>query len=629
MERKLVAVLAADVVGYSRLMERDEEGTLAALKAHRAVLIDPKIAEHHGRIVKLSGDGILVEFASLIDAVRCAVEIQNGMARRNADVPKDLRIVFRVGINLGDVIVEGDDIYGDGVNVAARLEALAEPGGICISGTSHDMIQGRIDVPFRDLGAHEVKNIARPVRIWAWGEEAAAAGTDYPGARSRKPSIAVLPFTNMSGDTEQEYFADGITEDIITDLSKVSGLFVVARNSTFTYKGKAIKVQQVSRDLDVRHVLEGSVRKAMNRVRITAQLIDGASGGHLWAERYDRDFTDIFGVQDEIAHSIVDALKVRLLPQESQAIRKVPTTNVEAYQFYLRGRQFFGQHSKRSYAVARRMFERAIALDPDYAHAHAGIADCDAFRFLNYNLEVSIDSVFSASARALELDPDLAEAHASRGLALSIKEQHEEAEREFRRALRSDPDLFEGHYFYAQACVRQGRHDRAATHFERAAEVAPDDFQSLMLLGCAYRALGREGDAAIADRRCFERAERELERHPENTRAAYVGALSLVSMGESGRAREWAERALWIDPEDFLVLYNVACVHARLGEREMALDFLERALPRAHSELAAWLRNDSDLDSVRDDPRFQALSRTSGGAGAEDAQQPNGKIGPV
>ena len=326
------------------------------------------------------------------------------MTRRNAEVPKAQRVTLRMGINHGDVIIEGDDIYGDGVNVAARLQAIAEPGGICLSGTSYDTIQDRLNVPFRDLGFHEVKNIARPVRVWAWGEDAATfEACSGQQQRAGRPSVAVLPFTNMSGDAEQDYFADGISEDIITDLSKVSGLFVVARNSAFTYKGKSVKVQQVSRDLDVRYVLEGSVRKANSRVRISAQLVDGNSGGHLWADRYDRDLTDIFGVQDEIAHSIVDALKVRLLPQESRAILKVPTTNIEAYQFYLRGRQFLNRCSVRSYEVARRMFARAIEIDPGYAQAHAGIADSDAFRCL-IDSDVSLDAILAASARALELD---------------------------------------------------------------------------------------------------------------------------------------------------------------------------------------------------------------------------------
>ncbi|MEE9210059.1 MAG: adenylate/guanylate cyclase domain-containing protein, partial [Kiloniellales bacterium] len=344
MERRLAAILAADVVGYSRLMGEDEAGTLARLQAHREALIDPKIAEHHGRLVKLMGDGALVEFASVVDAVECAVEIQRAMAGRQEGVPQDKRIEFRIGINIGDVIVEGEDIYGDGVNVAARLEGLAEPGGICISRAARDQIRDKLDFELEDLGEHEVKNIARPIRVFRVRTEAdagAAVGSTRPSGRKfgrwpvaaalviaaaagaalwqfqprapaptpeavrqqaaavrvpDRPSIAVLPFTNMSGDPEQEYFSDGITEDIITDLSKVSGLFVVARHSSFTYKGKAVRVQDVGRDLGVRHVLEGSVRKAGGRVRITAQLIDAASGDHVWAERYDRDLTDVFAV---------------------------------------------------------------------------------------------------------------------------------------------------------------------------------------------------------------------------------------------------------------------------------------------------------------------------------------------
>ncbi|MFQ5973771.1 MAG: adenylate/guanylate cyclase domain-containing protein, partial [Alphaproteobacteria bacterium] len=302
MERRLAAILAADVVGYSRLIHADEEGTLAALMGHREELIDPNIAEHGGRIVKTTGDGLLVEFPSVVEAVRCAVEVQQGMAGRNAGLPDDERVVFRVGVNLGDVIAEEDDLYGDGVNVAARLEGLAPPGGICISRAARDQVRDRLEYEFHDLGEVEVKNIPRPVRVFqvALGDMAVArapaassAGPVEP-ADADKPSIVVLPFDNMSRDPEQEYFSDGITEDIITDISKISGLFVIARNSAFVYKDKTFNVPDVCRELGVKFALEGSIRKAGNRVRITAQLIDGSSGGHLWAERYDRDLTDIF-----------------------------------------------------------------------------------------------------------------------------------------------------------------------------------------------------------------------------------------------------------------------------------------------------------------------------------------------
>jgi adenylate cyclase len=323
LERRLAAILAADVAGYSRLMGADEAGTLAALKAHRAELTDVKIAEHRGRVVKLTGDGMLVEFPSVVNAVTCAAEIQGKMRERNAGVPESRRIEFRIGVNIGDVIVEGDDIYGDGVNVAARLEGIAKPGGIALSGTVRDHLGNRLDLAFEDIGEQVLKNINRPVRVFRVALD--AVSPDGPKIAQRfegnKPSIAVLPFTNMSGDPEQEYFTDGITEDLITDLSKVSGLSVIARNSVFTYKGKHADVQEVGRRFNVMTVLEGSVRKAGNRVRINAQLVDARDGTHLWADRYDRDLTDIFALQDEITKAIVEQLKVKLPPRRKRSRR--------------------------------------------------------------------------------------------------------------------------------------------------------------------------------------------------------------------------------------------------------------------------------------------------------------------
>ena len=361
MERRLSAIMAADVVGYSRLMSANEVGTLTALKDHRAQLIDPKIAQHQGRIVKLTGDGMLVEFPSVVNAVECACTIQREMRTRNADVPGERRIEFRVGINLGDVIVDDDDIFGDGVNVASRIEGIAKPGGVAVSGAVRDNIGNKLDLVFEDMGEQELKNIGLPVRVYdvilAAGSETASQVDESND--SEKPSIAVLPFNNMSGDGEQEYFSDGITEDIITDLSKVSGLFVVGRNTSFTYKGKAIQLQQVAAELGVKFLLEGSVRKAGQRVRVTGQLIDGSSGGHLWADRYDRDLTDIFAIQDEITTAIVDQLKIRLLPKEKKAIERAPTVNVEAYNYYLKGRQLFHAFTKSYLILAKEMFARA------------------------------------------------------------------------------------------------------------------------------------------------------------------------------------------------------------------------------------------------------------------------------
>jgi adenylate cyclase len=613
MERRLTAILAADVVGYSRLMGANESGTLAALKALQTDFIDGKIAEHQGRIVKLTGDGMLVEFPSVVNAVSCAAEVQRGMRDRNAGVPQERRIEFRIGVNLGDVIVEGDDIFGDGVNVAARLESIAKPGGITISGSVRDHVGNRLDLAFEDMGEQALKNIERPIHVYSvsLGKPAARDTKDATLARQEqpeRPSIAVLPFNNMSGDPEQEYFSDGITEDIITDLSKVSGLFVVARNTAFTYKGKPVKVQQVGQELGVTFILEGSVRKAGPRVRVTGQLISSRDGGHVWADRYDRDLTDIFAIQDEITHAIVDQLKVKLLPQEKKSIAQAPTDNIEAYTFYLRGRQFMQRHSKSNYQLARRMFAKAVELDPLYGRAYAGIADCDSFLFLHYHLDAGIDTILAMAAKALDLDDQLAEAHASRGLALSLGKRYEEATAEFERAITLDPNSFEAHYFYGRACVTQGRLERAATLFERAAENKPDDYQSLSLLIQVYRSLGRRGECESAARRAIERAKSELTLHPENARPAYLGAAALVEVGDHDRAREWASRALFIDPDDVLTQYNVACVYSLLGDIEQAFDLLDRLLPNAGYELKhGWIEHDSDLDPLRNHPRYQKI----------------------
>src|SRR6266702_130481 len=335
VERRLAAILAADVAGYSRLIGADEEGTLAALRALRRELVDPGIAEHRGRIVKTTGDGLLVEFASVVDAVRCAVALQRGMALRNDGVAKERRIAFRIGINLGDIIIDEHDIYGDGVNVAARLEALAEPGGICVSRVVRDQVRDKVDFGFEDLGEQQVRNIARPVRVYRI-PLAETGRPEAPLPLPDKPSLAVLPFQNMTGDAEQNYFVDGIVEEITTAISRLPWLFVIARNSSFTYKGRAVDVKQVARELGVRYVLEGSVRKAGNRVRITGQLIDTASGAHIWADRFDGALDDIFELQDEVASNVVGAIEAKLRQSEIERASRKPTASLGAYDLYLR-----------------------------------------------------------------------------------------------------------------------------------------------------------------------------------------------------------------------------------------------------------------------------------------------------
>jgi TolB-like protein/class 3 adenylate cyclase/Tfp pilus assembly protein PilF len=378
VERRLAAVLAADVAGYSRLMGRDEEGTLVNLKSFRKTLVDPTVAAHRGRIVKTTGDGMLVEFASAVDAARCAVEVQRGMAGQNVDVPPDVRIEFRIGIHVGDIIIDDNDIFGDGVNIAARLEGIAEPGGVCISDDAQRQIRGKVDIAFEDMGPQTLKNIAEPMRAWRMqiGASAVASAsirlsveTTQSLALPDKPSIAVLPFQNMSGDPEQEYFADGMVEDIITALSRFKSLFVIARNSSFTYKGKTVDIKKVGRELGVRYVLEGSVRKAGNRVRITGQLIEAATGRHLWADKFDGALEDVFGLQDQITTSVVGLIAPTLEQAEIERAKQKPTDRLDSYDFYLRGMALANR--MRSLPEAREFFRKAFEQDPEYGAAYA------------------------------------------------------------------------------------------------------------------------------------------------------------------------------------------------------------------------------------------------------------------
>jgi adenylate cyclase len=538
MERRLAAIFAADVAGYSRLIGADEEGTLARLKAHRRELIDPTIAEHQGRIVKTTGDGVLAEFASPVKAVRCAIDVQHGMAGRNAGVPEGQRIEFRIGINLGDVIVEDDgDIYGDGVNVAARLENIAEPGAVYISRTVRDFVDGTPELVLEDLGERELKNIARPVQVFRIAPpQTAGAAQAGPPAVPHKPSIAVLPFTNMSGDAEQEYFSDGITEDLITDLSKISGLFIIARNSSFAYKRRSVKVQEIGRDLGVRFVLEGSIRKVGNRVRITAQLIDAGSGGHLWAERFDRELTDIFATQDEVVEKIVAALAVNLTQGEAQRLRRRGTASVEAYETWLRARELLSRSTREAIAQAKAMYRRAIEIDPNFAAPHAGLSLATISEYVSdwaADPQEALDEAERWARRALELDDQEPVSHMALGNVMLWRRNHEGALAEFGRMIALDPNFAQGHsatglalmyagraaealeafaiakrldphspsivlHFVAQANFSLGRYEAAAEHLlERIARTPATD-SSRMLLAACYGHRGRVDEARAA-----------------------------------------------------------------------------------------------------------------------------------
>jgi TolB-like protein/Tfp pilus assembly protein PilF len=383
VERRLAAILAADVAGYSRLTGLDEEGTHARLQDHLRCLVDPKITEHRGRVVKNTGDGLLAEFSSVVEAVRCAVDVQRGMAERNADVPQERRIEFRIGINVGDVMLDRGDIFGDGVNVAARLEGLAEPGGICVSGRVREDVEGKLEIAFESTGEQQLKNIARPVRVYRVRLSGAAPSSRPALPLPDRPSIAVLPFQNMSGDPEQEYFADGMVEEITTALSRFRQLFVIARNSSFTYKDRAVDVKQIGRELGVRYLLEGSVRKAGNRLRITAQLIDATTGAHLWADRFNGGLEDIFDLQDQVTENVVAAIAPKLEQAEIERAKRKPTGSLHAYDYYLRGRSIISDPTEKVIGEALALFNNAIGLDPDFASAYAWAAYCYVWRKVN------------------------------------------------------------------------------------------------------------------------------------------------------------------------------------------------------------------------------------------------------
>jgi adenylate cyclase len=505
LERRLAAILAADVAGYSRLMGADEEGTHERLKAHFRQLIDPKIKEHRGRIVKNTGDGLLAEFPSVVDAVRCAAEIQHGMIDRNADIPEDKRISFRIGINLGDVIVEPEDIFGDGVNIAARLEALAEPGGICISRTVRDHIGERLPYSFEDMGEQSVKNIARPVhayRIWFDREgKASPTGTlgavpKSPLAQPDKPSIAVLPFANISGDPEQEYFVDGMVEEIITALSRIRWLFVIARNSSFTYKGQAVDVKQVGRELGVRYVLEGSVRKAGNRVRITAQLIDTATGTHLWADRFDGSREDVFDLQDKVASSVAGVIEPALQTAETVRSAGRPTNDLTAYDLYLRAYAML-LSSARQIPEALRLMEQAIARDPHYGPALAYAAIC-CFRQVQdgRSEDPAADRLKGAdfARRALEVagdDPGIL-ANAAYALA-SFGEDIGAMMALVDRALALNPNYARGWLIKGFLCLLAGEPEAAIAHVETSLRLSPRARTGLAsyIIGAAHFISGR------------------------------------------------------------------------------------------------------------------------------------------
>jgi adenylate cyclase len=564
-ERRLAAVLAADMVGYSRLMEVDETGTLARLKTHRIELIDPAIAKNRGRIIKTTGDGMLVEFHSVTDAVLCAAEIQRRMTRRNVDVSPARWMQFRIGINLGDVIVEEDDIFGDGVNVAARLEMLAEPGGICVSGAVRDQVGQRLEeLEFEDLGNQSVKNIARPIRVFRvlLKQDPDTAPEDpkdaaVTTAMSKKPSIAVLPLVNMSGDPEQEFFADGLTEDIITELSRFHDLLVISRNSTFVYKGKAVKVQEVAREFGVDYLLEGSVRKAGDRIRVTVQLIDAETDRHIWAERYDRELADIFSIQDEMTRAIVATLPGRVEAATHNRATRKPTDNMAAYECVLTAKVLHHRSTREDNAEAQRLLDRALALDPNYAHAHAWKA-CVLGQTWGYGWCADRDATFQQVAAeveiALALDDNDSDVHRILAAINLTRNDFDKAAYHQERALALNPN-------YDLVVVQQGelltwlgRPEEGIDWIKKAMRLNPyhpERFWSH--LGRACYCAEKYAEAAEA----FSRITR-----PDHTHHAFLAA-TFSQMGNGVAAAAHAAEVLKREPK-FSVAVYLATQHYKL-----------------------------------------------------------------
>jgi TolB-like protein/class 3 adenylate cyclase len=555
VERRLAAILAADVAGYSRLMGADEENTLAQLKAIRKILFDPKIAEHRGRIVKTTGDGLLVEFGSAVDGARCAIEVQRAMAGQNADLPRDKRIEFRIGIHVGDIIIDDNDIFGDGVNIAARLEGIAESGGVCISDDAQRQIRGKVDIGFDDMGSQKLKNIVEPMRAWRMkiGNAAASvlqtdvsAGSSQPLALPDRPSIAVLPFQNMSGDPEQEYFADGMVEDIITALSRFKSLFVIARNSSFTYKGKPVDIKQVGRELGVRYVLEGSVRKAGNRVRITGQLIEATTGRHLWADRFDGALEDVFGLQDQITTSVIGLIAPTLEQAEIERAKQKPTDRLDSYDFYLRGMALVNRRA--SLSAARGFFRNAFEQDPEYGAAYAMAAwtllGQQAISGIPLTAEMRADGIRLAQIGSrVGSDDALALARCSHVLTY-LGHEYDRGASMVEQAVTLNPNLATAWYSRGWVSLMCGDGERAVESFERMLRLSPLDPLRISAwngISFAFFHLRRYQEGCTAAIKSIQFA----------TDAHTLGALivSSIGAGRAAEARDAVAQLLKLQPD--------------------------------------------------------------------------------
>src|SRR3989440_946676 len=625
---EIAHVLFLDVVGYSRLLVNEQREVVQQL--NEIVRATPQFQQSSagGKLIRIAtGDGMaLVFFQSPEEPVHCAMEIAKTLKNHPT-------IRLRMGVHSGPVdqlkdVNNQTNVAGVGINIAQRVMDCGDAGHILISKrVADDLAQDRVWQPLlHDLGEIELKHGVRvgivnlhsaeignpqvPAKVSGQRADSELTVSSYPLASGTpEKSIAVLAFVNMSNDPENEFFSDGIAEEIINSLSKVKALRVAARTSSFAFKGRNEDIGDVGRKLKVQTVLEGSVRKAGNRLRVTAQLINVADGYHLWSERYDRQLEDVFAIQDEIAENIVRALRVVLGEDEKRGLEKPRAENVKAYEYYLRGRQVQYQMRRSALQYARRMFDRAIEIDPNFARAHAGVADCCSFLYMYWDgSKANLEAADASSQRALELDPAGAEAHTSRGVALTLRRDYEAARREFDNALSLDPKLFEAHYFYARACLIEGKFEEALARYRDAWKVRPEDYQAILLSMDALAKLGRHEEVLEAAQQGLKVADAHLELNPDDARAWYLSAAALMHLRQRDEAFERSRRASAIDPDDAGDLANVACNYSLAGAVDEAVDHLERAIRNGFGQ-REWLENDSALDPIRDDPRFQVLLR--------------------
>ena len=611
MERTLVALWFADIAGYSEHAAKDESGALRLVEILQE-LASETVPQFRGRVVKFVGDAVLAQFPSAELAVRAAIMLSNGYVQRSDAIGRIEHL--RIGVHLSDVAVAADgDLYGDGVNTAARIQEAAEPGQVVISQDVWRQLRGRREFRFEHLGDRPLKGIGA-MGLYVGTMESGATSVATPGgtgnvrSQTQRPSIrslAVLPFADLSVERDQEHFGDGVAEEILNALTKIGDLRVPARSSCFAFRGLNLDARDIGRRLGVDALLEGSVRKAGQRLRISVQLIDARNGYHLWSERFDREVVDIFAIQDEIASSVVAALGLSLGQDEERHLVKTSTTNVEAYEFYLRGRKLFQKWTRENINLAREMFERAVGIDPSFAAAWAGLATAHV-HLHGCDSEPHLDKAREASARALKLDPQSAEAHVAAAQGLSMEQRYADAAAEFERAIELDPTLFDAHYYYARSCFKGGDLEKSLRLFRQAQSVRPDDYQAVYLEALVLMQLRGWNEAREAYQRGLESSRKHLALNPHDARAYVLGAGAFARLGETQRAKEWAERAMSLAPDDDAILYNAGCALAVVGEEERALNALQRAIGAGLAG-GDWIPQDPDWERLRDHPRFQTL----------------------